>query len=165
MKIQPLQKEHYPQVAAIYAEGLATGIASFETQIPDWQQWDEKFLDICRFVYMKEDQMAAWCALSAVSKRAVYRGVAEDTIYVASRFQKQGIGKKLLQHLIDESEKAGFWTLQAGIFPENESSIRLHEKCGFRRIGIRKKIAQRRGKWHDNVLLERRVAVNSNNKS
>jgi phosphinothricin acetyltransferase len=164
MKIRSLEKEHYRQVAAIYAEGLATGIASFETQIPDWKQWDEKFLAVCRYVAMVEDEVVAWCALSAVSKRAVYKGVAEDTIYVASKFQKRGIGKKLLQHLIDESEKAGFWTLQAGIFPENESSIQLHEKCGFRRIGFREKIAQRNGKWHDNVLLERRVAVPSNNK-
>jgi len=159
MKILPLQEAHYPQIAAIYNEGLATGIASFETQVPDWNQWNKKFLKVCRYVVLVGDQVAAWCALSAVSKRAVYQGVAEDTIYVAAKFQKQGLGKKLLEYLIGESEKAGFWTLQAGIFSENITSIRLHEKCGFRRIGVREKIAQRNGKWHDNVLLERRVLL------
>ena len=103
-----------------------------------------------------EKKVVAWCTLSAVSKRKVYEGVAEDTIYVASAHAGKGIGKFLLDHLVAESEKAGFWTLQAGIFTQNKASIALHEKCGFRIIGTRKKIGQRNGKWYDNVLMERR---------
>jgi thioredoxin type arsenate reductase len=156
MEIVPLQKEHYKSVSEIYAEGLATGIASFETAVPSWQQWNEKFLPACRFVVLIDTQVAAWCALSTVSKRAVYKGVAEDTIYVAERHQAKGIGKELLTYLINESEKAGFWTLQAGIFSENNASIKLHNDCGFRILGIREKIAERDGKWYDNVLMERR---------
>lgn len=143
-------------VSSIYLEGLATGVASFETESPSWDQWDEKFLNPCRFVAMVQGEVAGWCALSAVSKRQVYSGVAEDTIYIASKFQRKGIGNTLLRHLISESEKAGFWTLQAGIFPQNKASIELHKQCGFRIIGIREKIAQRDGKWYDNVLMERR---------
>jgi Sortase and related acyltransferases len=156
MHIIPLNKEHFVAVSAIYLEGLATGVASFETEAPSWGQWDEKFLHPCRFVAMVHSEVAGWCALSAISKRQVYSGVAEDTIYIASKFQGKGIGKTLLRFLISESEKAGFWTLQAGIFPQNKASIALHEQCGFRIVGTRKKIAQRDGKWHDNVLMERR---------
>ena len=156
MQIIPLQKEHYPKVSQIYAEGIQTGIATFETDVPNWEQWNEKMLPQCRFVLLKDNEVAAWCSLSAVSKRAVYGGVAENTIYVAAKFQNQGVGKKLLNHLIQASEKAGFWTLQAGIFPQNKASITLHENCGFRILGVREKIAQRDGIWHDNVIMERR---------
>ena len=156
MKIVPLQKNHYPAVSVIYAEGMTTGIATFETQVPTWEQWNKKFLTVCRYVVLVEKEVVAWCALSAVSKRLVYSGVAENTIYVALQFQKQGIGKTLLNYLIGESEKAGFWSLQAAIFPQNEASIQLHKDCGFRLIGVREKIAQRDGNWYDNVLMERR---------
>lgn len=156
MVIAALTKEHYPEVAKIYEEGMATGIATFETEVPKWTAWNEKFLPNCRFVATIRGEIAGWCALSPVSKRLVYKGVAEVTIYVASRFQKMGIGKKLLTHLVNESEKGGFWTLQAGIFSENKISIYLHEQCGFRVMGVREKIAQRDGKWFDNVLMERR---------
>jgi len=156
MKIIPLQQEHYLEVSKIYAEGLKSGLATFETQVPSWDVWDEKFLSPCRYVAIKNDQVVAWCALSAVSKRDVYKGVAENTIYVAASHQGRGIGKTVLNYLISESEKAGFWTLQAGIFSENEASIKLHKVCGFRIIGYRERIAQRYGKWHDNTLLERR---------
>ncbi|MBZ0327946.1 MAG: GNAT family N-acetyltransferase [Altibacter sp.] len=156
MKIIPLDKEHFVAVSSIYLEGLATGVASFETEAPSWDQWDEKFLNSYRFVAMVQGEVAGWCALSAVSKRQVYSGVAEDTIYIASKFQRKGIGNTLLRHLISESEKAGFWTLQAGIFPQNKASIELHKQCGFRIIGIREKIARRDGKWYDNMLMERR---------
>lgn len=156
MKIVPLQETHYPEVARIYEEGLATGIATFETQVPSWEEWDLKFLAPCRYVMLDNDEVVAWCALSAVSKREVYQGVAEDTIYVAASHQGKGIGRTLLTHLVKESEKEGFWTLQAGIFSENIPSIRLHEDCGFRILGTREKIAQRDGKWYDNVIMERR---------
>lgn len=143
-------------VSKIYFDGLATGVASFETEVPPWELWDQKFLKTCRHVAIVQNEVAGWCALSAVSNRQVYAGVAENTIYIATKFQGKGIGKALLKYLISESEKAGFWTLQAGIFPQNKPSIKLHENCGFRTIGIREKIAQRDGKWYDNVLMERR---------
>lgn len=156
MEIVPLQKEHFTEVSEIYAEGLATGFASFETVVPTWEQWNEKFLPVCRYVALTNAQVMAWCALSAVSKRQVYKGVAEDTIYVTSNHQGKGIGKILLNHLVAESEKEGFWTLQSGIFSENIASIELHKNCGFRILGIREKIGERDGKWYDNVLMERR---------
>lgn len=156
MKIIPLDREHFVAVSNIYLEGLATGVASFETEAPSWELWDQKFLKVCRYVAIVHDEVAGWCALSAVSKRQVYAGVAEDTLYVATKFQGKGVGKALLKHLISESEKIGFWTIQAGIFPQNKMSVKLHEGCGFRMIGYREKIAQRDGKWHDNVLMERR---------
>lgn len=156
MQIISFEKEHYPEVSRIYSEGQNTGLATFETSVPQWEAWDEKFLKICRYIVLIDNQVVAWCALSAVSKREVYKGVAEDTIYVDLKHQGKGIGKSLLTHLISESEKAGFWTLQAGIFSENVGSIKLHENCGFRVLGVREKIGKRDGKWHDNVLMERR---------
>lgn len=156
MNIRPLIASDYPQVAAIYKKGLATGIATFETEIPDWNSWKLKFLDTCRFVLEIDKKVIGWCALSSVSTRNAYRGVAEDTIYIDPEYQGKNLGKILLQHLINESEKKGFWTLQASIFSQNKSSIALHKSCGFREIGFREKIAKRDDKWHDNVLLERK---------
>lgn len=156
MKIELLKKKHYPSVSKIYTEGLATAIASFETNIPEWDNWDKKFLSQCRYVALFKNEVVAWCGLSSVSTREVYKGVAEDTIYVSKLHQGKGIGKKLLKHLINESENAGFWTLQAGVFSENKASIKLHQDCGFRIVGVRESIAKREGKWHDNVLMERR---------
>ncbi|MEM7087318.1 MAG: GNAT family N-acetyltransferase [Bacteroidota bacterium] len=156
MKIIPLQKEHYAEVSAIYFEGLRTGIASFETEVPSWKFWTEKFLPHSRFVAIVDQMVVGWCALSAASKREVYSGVAENTVYVSKAYRGKGVGKLLLSRLISESEKEGIWTLQANIFTQNLSSVKLHEQCGFRRVGIRKQIAQRDGVWHDNVLLERR---------
>lgn len=156
MNIRPLIASDYPQVAAIYKKGLVTGIATFETEIPDWNSWNLKFLDTCRFVLEIDKKVIGWCALSSVSTRNAYRGVAEDTIYIDPEYQGKNLGKILLQYLINESEKKGFWTLQASIFSQNKSSISLHKSCGFREIGFREKIAKRDGKWHDNVLLERK---------
>ena len=156
MRIAPLLKEHYPEVAAIYEAGLDTGIASFETEVPNWDNWNKKFIDSARFVVIIEGKVVAWCGLSATSQRAVYEGVVEDTIYVSNDHKGKGIGKFLLDHLITESESLGYWTVQASIFPQNIASIKLHESCGFRKIGVREKVAKRNGKWYDNVLLERR---------
>lgn len=156
MKIVLLEKEHYSQVSKIYSEGLSTGIATFETEIPTWEQWDKKFLKKCRFITLIDTEVVAWCALNPVSNRAVYHGVAENTIYVAQQYRGKGVGTLLLKYLISESEKEGFWSLQAAIFPQNKVSIQLHLDCGFRMIGTREKIAERDGKWYDNVLLERR---------
>ena len=156
MNIRPLIASDYPQVATIYKKGLATGIATFETEVPDWNTWNLKFLECCRYVLENNDVVIGWCTLSSVSKRKVYHGVAEDTIYIDPDYQGKNLGKMLLQHLITESEKNGFWTLQATIFFQNKSSIALHKSCGFREIGIREKIAKRNGKWHNNVIMERR---------
>ena len=156
MKIRPLIESDFSSVATIYKKGIATGIATFETKVPDWESWNQKYNKCCRFVVEKNNIVVGWCALSKVSKRKVYKGVAEDTIYIDSYFQGKHWGRLLLRHLISESEREGFWTLQAAIFPQNKSSISLHISCGFRVIGVRKKIAQRDGIWYDNVLMERR---------
>ncbi len=156
LNILPVEEAHYPSVAKIYADGMATGIATFETKVPTWKQWDEKFLKEGRFIVSTQSQIIGWCALSSVSKREVYKGVAEVTIYISTEFQGKGVGKLLLNHLVGESEKLGFWTLQARIFPQNIGSIQLHQKCGFREIGFREKIGQRNGIWYDNIALERR---------
>jgi phosphinothricin acetyltransferase len=159
MIIRPLIESDYKEVANIYKKGMDTGIATFETSVPSWDIWDQKFLSTCRFVIEDQTKIFGWCALSKVSEREVYKGVAEDTIYIDPDFQGKQIGKKLLNHLITKSEKNGFWSLYAAIFPQNKSSIALHQKCGFRIIGTREKIAQRNGKWYDNVLMERRSSL------
>ena len=159
MIIRPLIESDYKKVATIYREGLKTGIATFETNVPSWDIWDQKFLPVCRFVIEDQNGIVGWCALSKISERDVYKGVAEDTIYIAPEFQGMNIGMQLLNHLISESEKNGFWSLYAAIFPQNKASIALHKNCGFRIIGIREKIAQRNGKWYDNVLMERRSSL------
>lgn len=148
--------EDYPDVARIYQQGMDTGMATFETHVPEWKQFDAKFLPVCRFVLASPTEVLGWCALSRVSKRAVYQGVAESTIYMAPEVRGQGLGKSLLEYLVQASEAAGFWTLQAAIFPQNKASILLHENCGFRTIGHRERIAQRQGIWCDNILMERR---------
>lgn len=156
IQIRSFQKEDYSACAKIYKVGMDTGIATFETKVPDWEKWNTKFLSQCRFVAEANLSIIGWCALSPFSTREVYKGVAEVTIYIAEKAQKKGIGKLLLQHLVKESEILGFWTLQARIFTENTASIVLHEKCGFRKVGIREKLGQRDGIWYDNILLERR---------
>jgi len=159
MIIRPLIESDYKEVAAIYKKGKDTGIATFETRVPSWDTWDRKFLSTCRFVIEDHNKIIGWCALSKVSERDVYRGVVEDTIYIDPEYHGKRIGRKLLNHLISESEKKGFWSLYAAIFPQNKPSIALHQNCGFRIIGTREKIAQRDGKWHDNVLMERRSSL------
>ena len=154
--IRPLVPADFSKVASIYEEGLATGLATFETEVPAWEKWNSKFMETCRIVAEINGEVVGWGALSKVSDRCVYEGVAENTIYVSSSHHGQGVGKKLLQHLVKASEDRGYWTLQAGIFSENIGSIALHKSCGFRIIGTREKVAQRNGKWHDNVLMERR---------
>ncbi len=154
--ILPMTSEHWPEVARIYREGLDTGIATFETTVPSWEDWDRGHLEICRFVALNEGEVLGWAALSKVSSRCVYGGVAEVSLYVGSRFRGQGVGRALLERLIVESENEGYWTLQSGIFPENQASIALHEKAGFRKIGIRERIGKRDGEWKDNLLMERR---------
>lgn len=156
IQIREMRPDDWPQVREIYREGIETGHATFETEIPDWEEWDRSHIPSCRPVSFKGEIITGWAGLSPTSKREAYSGVAEVSIYVKSEYQKHGIGSSLLQRLIEKSEKAGFWTLQAAIFPENQHSIRLHKAHGFREVGIREKLGKLRGKWRDVILLERR---------
>jgi len=156
MQIRPLQKKDWNIVRRIYQEGIDTGMATFETQVPDWETWDLKFLKKCRIVAEREGEVLGWATLSATSKREVYRGVAEVSIYVDLDCTQKGIGSVLMSALIKSSEEEKFWTLQSSVFTENKGSILLHEKFGFRVVGHREKIAKRDGEWKDTILLERR---------
>lgn len=157
--VDKMQSEDWGAVRSIYQEGIATGNATFETDAPEWQEWDRSHLRDCRFVARREGQVVGWGALSPVSSRCVYAGVAEVSIYVTASARGEGIGKTLLRTLIEASERQGIWTLQAGVFPENEASIALHMACGFREVGYREKIGQMNGHWRDVILLERRSEV------
>jgi L-amino acid N-acyltransferase YncA len=157
--VEKMKVEDWEGVRSIYREGIATGNATFEKDVPEWQEWDRRHLGDCRFVARREGQVVGWGALSPVSSRCVYAGVAEVSIYVAALARGEGIGKSLLRTLIEESERQGIWTLQAGVFPENEASIALHKAWGFREVGYREKIGQMNGHWRDVILLERRSEV------
>jgi phosphinothricin acetyltransferase len=151
--------DDWPAVREIYAQGMATGLATFETTLPKWTVWDQAHLPDPRLVIRRGDLVAGWAALSPVSGRCVYEGVAEVSIYVGETYRGQGLGKVLLQALVTRSEAKGIWTLQASIFPENEASIGLHLACGFRQVGIRERISRLHGVWRDVALLERRSAL------
>lgn len=156
IQIIPFVRHHWAEVAEIYRLGLLTRNATFETEVPPFEIWDQKFHPHLRWVAISAGKVAGWAALMPVSARKVYAGVAEVSIYIHPDFLGQGIGKKLMEHLITESEKAGIWTLYASLFPENTASIRLHESSGFRKIGYREKIAQLDGIWRDTWIYERR---------
>ena len=157
-----MQVADWPDVKAIYLEGIATGQATFETEAPDWERWHSGHLDIGRLVARIDDKVVGWVALSPVSSRCVYAGVAEESIYIAASARGQGVGKALLTALIELSEQAGIWTLQAGMFPENTGSVRLHKSCGFREVGRRERIGQMNGLWRDTLIMERRSPVIGN---
>jgi L-amino acid N-acyltransferase YncA len=154
-----MEMTDWHRVRAVYLEGIETGYATFETQAPDWQHWDSGHLPQCRLVARAGGTIAGWAALKPVSTRRAYAGVAETSIYVASNFRGQGIGLLLLDALINCSEQHGIWTLQAGILPENKSSLLIHQRCGFREVGRRERIGKLNGIWRDVVLLERRSQV------
>jgi phosphinothricin acetyltransferase len=160
--MEEMGAEDWPAVAAIYDEGIATSNATFEQEVPAWEVWDANHLPTCRLVARVGGEVVGWAALSPVSRRHVYRGVAEVSVYVAASARGHGVGLMLLQRLVEESERAGIWTMQAGIFPENGASIRLHERCGFRVVGRRERIGQMNGVWRDTVLMERRSNVVGN---
>ena len=157
--IKPMQQEHWEQVKQIYESGIATGIATFETTAPSFEKWDDGHLTFARLVAVEKNEVVGWTALSPVSNRCVYGGVAEVSVYVAETHKGKGIGKLLLQNLITESERNGIWTLQAGIFTDNVASVKLHKKVGFRVIGHREKIGKINNIWKDNYILERRSKI------
>jgi L-amino acid N-acyltransferase YncA len=157
--IRNFEQNDFDSVKDIYQQGIDTGNATFETHAKEWDEWNSSMLQVCRLVAVEDGLVVGWAALSPVSSRCVYDGVAEVSVYVASEASGKGVGQALLSTLVEESEKEGFWTLQAGIFPENETSIALHQKHGFRIVGLREKLGKMGEKWRDVVLLERRSKV------
>ena len=149
-------QQHWEAVKTIYEEGIATGNATFQTAAPSWQEWDNAHVKTCRIIATENNEVLGWAALTPVSSRCVYAGVAEVSVYVATNSIGKNIGSLLLQALINESEQNGIWTLQSGIFPENKASISMHEKNGFRVIGYRERIGKMGNIWRDNISLERR---------
>ena len=158
-EIAPMTEQDWEAVREIYLQGIATGNATFETSVPDYEEWDERHLATCRLIARWENTVLGWAALSRVSSRRVYEGVAEVSIYIAEEARGHGIGRKLLRALVKASEQNGIWTLQAGILAENAVSIRLHQQAGFRIVGTRERIGCLDGRWRDTVLIERRSAV------
>jgi L-amino acid N-acyltransferase YncA len=156
MCIREMRPEDWPSVRRIYLEGIASRNATFETEAPSWERWDANHHRFARLIIEVNNQVAGWAALSAVSARHVYSGVAEVSVYVSSDARGNGFGKTLLAGLIEQSEKNDIWTLQASIFPENTASIELHRKFGFREVGRRERIAKLHNVWRDTVLFERR---------
>ena len=154
--IEDLRREHWSGVARVYAEGIATGNATFETEVPTWEAWDSSHLSQHRLVALRDGEVVGWGAVSPVSDRCVYGGVVENSVYVAESARGRGVGQRLLEELIASTEAAGIWTIQTGIFPENEGSIRLHERVGFEIVGRRKRLGKLQGEWRDVLLLERR---------
>ena len=159
-EIREMQPSDGEKVIEIFQEGIDGGNATFEQNVPTWEAWDNKFFKICRFVLEDENEnIVGWAALQPISNRDCYKGVAEVSIYLKNEFQGKGLGKMLLRKLILDSEEHEFWTLQSGIFPENEASINVHLNLGFRKVGTRERIGQMNGVWRDVILLERRSAL------
>ena len=154
--IKPLEPADWPAVAAIYAEGIATRMATFETEVPSWAEFAAKTIPGHALVARLDGAVVGWAILSGVSPRAVYAGVAEDSVYVAAEARGRGVGRALLAALVAGADGSGIWTIQTAIFPENEASLALHERCGFRVVGRRERIAQLDGVWRDTLFLERR---------
>jgi len=159
LSIEQMRAEHWPAVERIYAEGLATGNASFETETPSWEEFQAGHMPGQLLVALDAGAVVGWAVLSPVSDRCAYQGVAEDSVYVAEPARGRGVGRALLTQLTWRAESAGIWTLQAGIFPENTASIALHHACGFRTVGRRERLGRREGIWRDVLLLERRGSI------
>lgn len=158
-KTRTATRDDWDAICSIYSEGIATGVSTFETAAPDWDRWNANHFPFGRLVALGGAEVVGWAALSPVSARPAYSGVAEVSVYVASKSRGTGVGRLLLENLIAASESFGVWTLQAGIFPKNKASIRLHKRCGFREVGRRERISKLHGVWQDTVLLERRSSV------
>jgi phosphinothricin acetyltransferase len=162
-RVEPMTRDDWPEVRRIYAEGIATGDATLEREVPDWSHWDHSHRPECRLVARAEaggGAVIGWAAVTLVSSRRVYAGVAWESVYVAADWRGRGVGRALLEALIGASEAAGYWTIQAGVLAENDASIALHEGVGFRRVGVQRRIGRdRTGRWRDRILLERRSEV------
>jgi L-amino acid N-acyltransferase YncA len=158
VRIRDLRPADWSRVRAIYEDGIRSGDATFETETPSWERWDAAHPQL-RLVVERDGSVVGWAALSPVSPRPCYRGVGEVSVYVAEEARGAGLGRTLLGKLVERSEEAGYWTLTAGVFPENEASIRLHKACGFREVGVRERLGELRGVWRDVVLLERRSTL------
>lgn len=154
--IKPLEESHQKEILEIYKSGIETKNATFNTTVPTWEEWDKGHLSHSRFVIESNGKIAGWIALSPVSSRCNYSGVAEVSVYIHPDFGGFGFASKLMEKVIDESEKNGIWTLQSSVFPENLASVKLHEKFGFRKVGFREKISKVDGIWRDTILYERR---------
>lgn len=159
IQIDAMQPGDWPAVEAIYREGVATGAATFETEAPSWEVWNGSHREDCRLVARRAGVIVGWAALTPVSGRCVYAGVGEVSVYVAAAARGQGVGRALLEALVTASEAAGLWMLQAGILRENAASVALHERCGFRVVGVRERLGQLHGEWRDVILMERRSEV------
>ena len=157
--IASFEASHWQEARRIYLDGIATGNATFETGAPPWEDWDRAHLADPRLVALDGATVVGWAALSPVSDRCVYGGVAENSVYVAERARGRGVGQRLLEELIERAEAAGIWTIQTGIFPENQASLRLHARVGFRVVGVRERLGKLHGTWRDVVFLERRSNV------
>ena len=157
MLVRPLDPDDYPVVAAVFADGIATGRATFETDVPSWEEWDAAHLPEHRFVAELDGEVAGWAAVVPYSRRSAYSGVGEESVYVAERARGRGVGRALLEAVIASAREGGLWTLQAGIFPDNVASLELHRRLGFREVGVRERIGQLEGVWRDVVLLELRL--------
>jgi phosphinothricin acetyltransferase len=155
VNLRELRPGDWPAVRAIYEDGIRGGDATFETQTPSWEAWNAAHPEL-RLVAESGGQVVGWAALSPASPRHCYRGVGEVSVYVAEATRGAGLGRALLERLVERSEQAGYWTLTAGVFPENETSLRLHKACGFREVGVRERLGESGGVWRDVVLLERR---------
>ncbi|HVD48493.1 MAG TPA: GNAT family N-acetyltransferase [Gaiellaceae bacterium] len=159
MEVRDLRPGDWPEVALIFEEGIATGNATFEVEVPSWEAWDAAHLAAHRFAAERESAVVGWVALAPVSARCCYAGVAEISAYVGEEARRQGVGAELLSAAIESSERAGIWTLQTGVFPENEASLGLLRRFGFRALGTQERIGRLHGVWRDVVLLERRSEV------
>ncbi len=157
MIIRPLSRSDWAGVAAAFADGIATGLATFETEVPSWEEWDAGHLPSHRIAAELDGEVVGWCALAPYSRRPVYRGVGEVSVYVAQGVRGRGVGRRLLEAAIESARSGGLWTLQAGIFPENEPSLALHRSLGFREVGVRERLGRLDGAWRDVVLLELRL--------
>jgi phosphinothricin acetyltransferase len=156
--VRDLRADDWPEVRAIYEDGIRSGNATFETKPPSWEAWDAAHPEL-RLVAQRDDSMSGWAALSRASARRCYRGVGDVSVYVAEDARGEGVGRALLERLVELSEQAGYWTLTAGVFPENEASLRLHRGCGFRGVGVREGLGEAGGVWRDVILLERRSTL------
>jgi L-amino acid N-acyltransferase YncA len=157
MEIRAMRAQDWPAVKTIYEQGIATRLATFETEAPAWEAWDAAHLAGPRLVAEEDGEVMGWAALSPVSRRPCYAGVVEESVYVADGARGRGVGAALLGRLCADAEAAGIWTIQTSIFPENVASIALHRRCGFRIVGVRERIGQLDGVWRNTVLMERRA--------